>query len=403
MFFEVINEEITKNDFKNNYFHFIKYAYKYKNVNRYFGFIPKYDDEQHYNKEKLEKDFPFFEEEVHKKCRTKIKYSDYPLEYYKMLKNFNYRNFYTIDTKIIAKLKSISNIFKKEEEIKNYANSLIPGSFILYQEFELISPYFSRDDDDFYIIDNPVLKEKVYKVPMIRGSAWKGNLLNSASKILEERIEDETSTIEEIIDIYARIYRIFGTGSEDFRDLKDVLDKYVESKSKNENISTPNLEKQLVKYALFDLGISLFVKRKEKTLISQLIELIDEKIKSSDLKDISVYKGRTVFYPTYFDRITLEVINPHNRKTKAGEFPIYFEVVPEGTKGYLQIIYIPFDAVLLPESEIKKQAKEDIAFIKDIVEKTLTEHGVGAKTKLGWGYAKLIPEGSKLYCNIRGV
>lgn len=36
-------------------------------------------------------------------------------------------------------------------------------------------------------------------------------------------------------------------------------------------------------------------------------------------------RGRLNFYPTFFDQIGLEVINLHDRKTKAGTNPIYIE------------------------------------------------------------------------------
>lgn len=399
-FYEIINEDLTKSDFKNNYPHFMKYAYKYKNKDKYSGFAYRYKDKR-YNRIIMKNTFPFFDEMVHKKIRTSVKYGDYPLEYYKV--NKSYYNFYSIQNENIKFLERISNIRhnKNDERDRDYIDSLIPGSFMLCQEFELLSPYFSKDDDEFYIISNPILKEKVFKVPMIRGSIWKGCLLDAAFKILNETIKDNSSTIEQIIDKYTQIYRIFGTGSEEFRNLKDVLIKYIKIKSDNGISTVDELEKHLLKYALFDLGISLNLKNKYKPLIDQLIDYIDGKIKSSDFEGICVRKGRAVFYPTYFNRITLEVINPHNRETKAGTSPIYYEVVPKGTKGYLQIIYIPFDSVFLPESKIIEQVKNDINFLKEVINKALTENGIGAKTKLGWGYAEL--EESKVICNLKGV
>ena len=408
-FYEIINGDLTKYDLNNNYFHFMKYAYKYKNVIKYKGernnpkVAYKYSDRR-YNKKELEQDFQFLEEEVHKKIRSNVKYGDYPFEYYKVNKNYNY--FYKVKDQIIKSAEYASNILVNENEeiFKSYINSLIPGSFIFFQEFELMSPYFSKDDDEFYIIGNPVLKEKVYKIPMIRGSMWKGCLLEAASDLLKEKIENNFLSVKQIIDLYTQTYRIFGTGSERFRSLKDVLDRYIKNKTENGNksMTVSELEKQLINYALLDLGISLNLKITDKPLIDLLIEHIDKKIETGDL-DVLVRKGRAIFYPTYFNRITLEVINPHNRKTKAGTSPIFFEVVPKGTKGYLQIIYIPFDAVLLSESEIAKQVSEDIRFLTKIIEKALTDNGIGAKTKLGWGCGRLIPEKTRFYCNIRGV
>lgn len=41
-------------------------------------------------------------------------------------------------------------------------------------------------------------------------------------------------------------------------------------------------------------------------------------------------RGALVFYPTWFDKIGFEVINPHNRARRAGTQPIYYEVVTPG-------------------------------------------------------------------------
>jgi len=95
-------------------------------------------------------------------------------------------------------------------------------------------------------------------------------------------------------------------------------------------------------------------------------------------------KGRAIFYPTYFNRLSLEIINPHDRRTKAGTSPIHYEVVPAGTEGRLEIVYIPFDGVLESNETIKKEAERDKEFLEQCIERAF-ENGIGAKTKLGWG------------------
>jgi CRISPR-associated protein Cmr2 len=50
-------------------------------------------------------------------------------------------------------------------------------------------------------------------------------------------------------------------------------------------------------------------------------------------------RGALIFYPTWFSKVDFEVINPHKRKTRAGTQPIYYEVVPAGTKGSLRLLY----------------------------------------------------------------
>jgi RAMP superfamily. len=238
---------------------------------------------------------------------------------------------------------------------------------------------------------------------MIRGSSWKGMLLHTAFKILEDKLENWDISIEEIINTYRKIYRIFGTGSENFRSLKDYLDNYIDKNSKEE-YKLDKLKRELIQYALFECGVNINIKKENKSsLIDQVIEQIEMKIKNDTKLDVcAVHKGRLVCYPTYFDNLSLEIINPHNRKTKAGDGPIHFEVVPKDTKGYIQLIYIPFDAVLCSDEEIKNQSKEDFEFIKELINKALTDYGVGAKTKLGWGRAELLDE-IKCFSNMEGV
>ena len=56
-------------------------------------------------------------------------------------------------------------------------------------------------------------------------------------------------------------------------------------------------------------------------------------------------RGRLMFYPTFFKKLGLEVINPHDRETGAGTLPIYLETVPKGAKGTFSLLYVPFDRV----------------------------------------------------------
>ena len=246
-------------------------------------------------------------------------------------------------------------------------SDLIPNSFVIRATFELQTPYFSRDDDDFYLLDNPIMKEKVWKVPMIRPSAWKGAFFKAAI----EKLKKQDS--RDFTDIYFKIYRIFGAGSDEFR----KLSKWIEDKNEKK------FKETLMSYALFELGVKIHPK-------SDTVERLRNKIlRDNGNMHLVPHKGRVIFYPTYFNRLSLEVINPHNRKTKAGTHPIYYEVVPKESKGIFQLIYIPYDAALLPDSKVKKQAEDDAKFLIELFRDALQEIGIGAKTKLGWGRAKI--------------
>ncbi len=49
-------------------------------------------------------------------------------------------------------------------------------SFIIQFRFALEKPYISRDEQDYYIIDNPVRKDKVFGLPFVAPTSWKGGL-----------------------------------------------------------------------------------------------------------------------------------------------------------------------------------------------------------------------------------
>ncbi len=184
--------------------------------------------------------------------------------------------------------------------------SIFPrGSWAIQVNFTLKKPYISKDDMDFYIIDNPVKKEWVFKVPYVAPSQWKGALRSAMRRLRGYTTwEDETDD--------KQMTRLFG------------------------NVKTESEE---------------------------------------------FSRGYLYFYPTFFDRIGLEVINPHDRKTGVGKQPIYFECVPAGTQGTFTLLYVPM-------SEIDaKTSKEDLKAVAKGIKIMLTQYGFGAKTSSGYGVA----------------
>lgn len=234
-------------------------------------------------------------------------------------------------------------------DTKELIKTSIPHSFAIQTTFTLQSPYFSRDEDEFYIINNPCLKEKVFKVPMVRGSSWKGALLNGAREIINESADNAKKVAN-----LKSYFRVFGVGDESFRDIVDKVD---------------------------DNAFKLFF------MLSGMAINVNDDVKNifQKYQKDKAGKGRAIFYPTYFDKLSLEIINPHNRKTKAGTNPIHYEVVPKDTQGELQIVYIPFDGIMENKATIKQEeAKDDLEFLKQCINTALS-NGIGAKTKLGWG------------------
>lgn len=237
----------------------------------------------------------------------------------------------------------------------NWSTPTIPNEGVLLKiKFKLIKPFISKDDEIFWPKENPICKEKVFKIPMIRASSWKGALRCAAMKCVLEGNDNEKIKRRKIM------LRLFGTE-------KDNIEKYLDGKFKEANI----LERW----------------KKE-------IEELKKKLKVKELH----LRGRLIFFPTFFDQIDLDVIAPHDRKTRTitERGPILFEVVPEGTNGTFSLLYYPFGLIekLNSENENEKrnalnEIKEDFEFLATIIPEVLETYGFGAKTSSGYGIAEI--------------
>jgi CRISPR-associated protein Cmr2 len=279
----------------------------------------------------------FFEAITDFRFGKKFLYNDFWVNKFNFDEKNKLKNYKVYDIKIPEILKT---------DVRNIVKNHIPYSFAIKAEFKLNAPLHIKDDDEFYIIPNPMLKEKVFKIPMIRGSSWKGTLLKAGIDIFKE---------EANLEYLRSIFRIFGVGNSEYRELFDENDKVIKD--------------NILLFLTLEMGVDV-----RKDLEEQLAQYFKTKAQ----------KGRAVFYPTYFNKLSLEVINPHDRRTKAGTKPIFYEVVPKSSYGELQIVYIPFDRILKKDEEIKKEAENDLKFLQKCIDK-VAQNGVGAKTKLGWG------------------
>ena len=70
------------------------------------------------------------------------------------------------------------------------SDTLPAGSFFIHCTFTLQKPYLSKDDNDFHITDNPLVREKVFRWPMVRPSGWKGALRHALWQ--SGHLEDDT-------------------------------------------------------------------------------------------------------------------------------------------------------------------------------------------------------------------
>lgn len=98
------------------------------------------------------------------------------------------------------------------------------------------------------------------------------------------------------------------------------------------------------------------------------------------------FQGALVFYPTWFNKIGFEVINPHSRERRAGTQPIYYEVVPPQACGTLYLLYAPWPGMKEPKGLDRKQAIQNLL---EAIEQLLTIYGISAKRTVGWGTAKI--------------
>ncbi|HID65327.1 MAG TPA: hypothetical protein EYP49_21630 [Anaerolineae bacterium] len=176
-------------------------------------------------------------------------------------------------------------------------------SFFLYVPFTLAAPYLSKDDVPFYLHENPVRKDRVFRVPMVSGASWKGAFRAALRYVL--RADDS--------DPY--LIRLLGNPRGEGKDFR---------------------------------------------------------------------RGRLVFFPTFFDKLEVEVINPHSRETGAGTQPIPIEGVGKGGRGEFALLYVPI-APADPSGPLPswEGVLEDLKWVARATYWLLAESGVGAKSASG--------------------
>jgi len=287
---------------------------------------------------------------------------------------------------VLGEQKQLDSYFAQEfqpmERLGLIANSpdlatFPSGSFLIHFTFRLRKPYISKDDTEFYIIDNPVRKDKVFKVPYVASTSWKGAL--RAAMVQELVEESKGMDSEEFAEKRFQLALLFGDekgeGGTKIKDLAEFLD---EAKNKE---AAKNYRQKVKDY---------FEVKEDKSLPH--------------------HRGRLVFFPTFFKKIDLEVINPHDRKTGAGTLPIYIESVPENSEGNFTLLYVPFDRIGRGEEDKAKGLKtlqdemaDDLKTVAEGVQAMFTKYGFGAKTSSGFGRAILVAEDTHQFQEIKGM
>ncbi|MBM4273111.1 MAG: hypothetical protein FJ134_01415 [Deltaproteobacteria bacterium] len=258
--------------------------------------------------------------------------------------------------------------------------------------FTLARPYLSRDDDVFYIIDNPVRKDKVFKVPYMAPASWKGALRAKATRIIGRRLEEvlrqspEAGATPEarassLWPRRAQGVLLFGNeNAAQARYLNGRIAEFLLSRNQGapeEDLSAQRRKKREGLETEFDLYLRTHGFRTER---------------------IEGRQGRLFFFPTYFNDLGLEIINPHDRRRGVGINPILYECVPRGAQGRFSLLYVPFDfpgsgqngggAVTPDRNALVRQLAEDLPFLAEAVHGLFTSYGFGAKTSSGYGAAE---------------
>ena len=252
-----------------------------------------------------------------------------------------------------------------KKEIMKLGNNFIGDKYLFIKiNFSLKTPYISRGDESFYIIENPVCKEKVFKVPYIRPNSWKGKLrwvssYNYLKDLKRTNFQNWKEERWKLIDLF---------GNE-----KDSMFQWL-----NEEIK----------------------KRAGENLKKQFKNFLKDKLKQGIDANI---RGRLTFYPTFLDKYGLDIIAPHNRETRkiAKTGPITFETAPKGSTGCLGLLYFPFDS--LSREVSLSEFSGDIKILKKNIPDLLTKYGFGAKTTAGYGIVnkkiefQLLPFSDEIY------
>jgi len=234
-------------------------------------------------------------------------------------------------------------------------HGLPEGSWSLELPLTLASPFYSRDDIPFYVIDNPLRVDKVFGVPFTAAPAWKGSLRWT---MMKEHLEPVEKNPEQFARRRLQHCLLFGT------------EKGLET---NPSGWAAHLDR-------------LGGKEAQDAFRRQVKDLFSAGKGTQQFEETAHTVGMLHFFPTFWDKVEMAVLNPHDRKYKAGKNPIYYEVVPRGAGGIFRLLYVPLHH--LEKTQDKKRIYEAICDLKAVAAALgalLLKYGFSAKKSLGWG------------------
>lgn len=242
------------------------------------------------------------------------------------------------------------------EEIKPDFSYFPEKSWFLEFTLKLATPLICKDDESFYVHDNPFHKDKVFKVPFYLASSWKGRLRRMA---YQQWIENGGGADER-----AALGLLFGdeTGEEEGRKFSAYLDERCPES-----------------------------KEKYRELLQARFGLENNAATDDKKRKIPHHSGNLYFYPTFFYKLSREVINPHDRKKKAGKNPIPIESVPQGSIGKFALLFVPINVG--KEVYSGHDLYRDLRLVVSALHDLLQTYGFGAKTSSGFGAVGEICQG----------
>ncbi|MBN1485639.1 MAG: hypothetical protein JXA37_13070 [Chloroflexia bacterium] len=98
--------------------------------------------------------------------------------------------------------------------------------------------------------------------------------------------------------------------------------------------------------------------------------------------------GRLHFFPTYWDKLDLEILNPHSRDTGGGLDPFNLEVVPAGSEGTFSLLYVPYDQAGLPLGLYREEIARHLELTAGGLQAMFQTLGFSAKRTSGFGLAQ---------------
>ena len=192
----------------------------------------------------------------------------------------------------------------------------------LLLKFHLLTPLLTKDDDPFYLFDNPTRKDHLLGLPYLSAASLKG--LSA--------------------DAYQRAF----PGTTPWTELSDS--KKDPDRTRAFRYADPHAKR------LFGIA--------------------------DDGAHIESEKGRLHFSPVWFNQLQLLVMNPGNPATAIGTVPIQFEAIAPDQSGVLEVVY--FNPHGIKDSD-EATVRADLARWLAAVATWWPALGLGAKRLAGYG------------------